>query len=196
VQHQGRRGGHGEDRGDREHRADHEAHPLEQASELLEPVHPLTAALHFLHFRQRHQAADQGPRALRRRDGRVGRHLDRGGQRIARELLGHVGLAAQRALEHAQGLGLGDVAHPLDATHRLDALQEIVELGGRRLVLQVHDDAHPIAPLIDGPAQVEREQPEAAERGERERDEKDRGETDAAGAPQVAHRLVHDEAEH
>ena len=114
----------------RQHRADHEADALEQAAELREPVHPLAAALHFLHLRQRDETAHQRAGALRRRDGRVGRHLDGGGQRIARELLRDVGLAAQRALQRAQGLGLGDVAQPLDAAHRLDALQELVELGG------------------------------------------------------------------
>ena len=106
---------------------------------------------------------------------RVGRHLDRRGQRVARQLVGHVGLAAERALEHAQRLGLGRrSARAGCRPPPRSAAGASSTLGGRRLVLQVDDDPHPVAPLVDGPAEVEREQPEAAERGERERDEQDR----------------------
>src|SRR5207244_4661027 len=62
--------------------------------------------------------------------------------------------------------------------------------------LQVHDHPPPVAPLIDGAPEVEGEQPEAAEGGERERDEQDRADADAARAPQIPHRLVEDEAQH
>ena len=130
--------------------------------------------------------------------GRVGRHLDGGGQRVARKLVGDVGLAAERALAAKRSASaLDDVAHAAGCRPApRSRCRRSSSLAAERLVLQVDDDAHPVAPLVDGAAEVERQQPEAAERGERQRDEQDGADADPAGAPEVAQRLAQDEAEH
>src|SRR5207245_7914570 len=95
-----------------------------------------------------------------------------------------------------QRLTLGDVAHRLNALDRLDLAQEVAQLRGRWFLLQVDDHADPIAPLIDGAPEVQREEPEAAQRRQRKRDEEDRAHTDPPGPAEVPQRLGDDEAEH
>ena len=146
-------------------------HELKQPLELGQSLDPLSAPLHVLHLGQGGQPPDQLARALGRGSVGVGTHLDRGGQRISRQLIGDVGLPAERALERLQCLVLGHVAHPLDPADRLDPAQELVDLAGGRLLAQVDDDADPVSPLADRTPEVERQEPEAPERCERQGDQ-------------------------
>jgi len=194
VQHE--RGGrrHGEDRGEREHGAHPEADDVEQALAAREPLDPVDAAADLVGLGQRGQRRDQRAGGVGRGALRGGRHLERRGQRIRRQLLGHAGVLAEHLLEGAERLGLAHVAHGPHAGHPLDPLHQRLEVGRRRLALEVHDDAHAVAPVRGGLADVRRHQPEAAEGGERERDQQDGGDRDAPGAPQVAQRLADEEA--
>jgi hypothetical protein len=53
-----------------------------------------------------------------------------------------------------------------------------------------------IAPQADGAAEIQRQDPEAAERPERQRDEQHGAHPDSTRPPQVAERLAQDEAHH
>ena len=88
-----------------------------------------------------------------------------------------------RALPHRDGAAI-------------DLAQEVAQLRGRWFLLQVDDHADPIAPLIDGAPEVQREEPEAAQRRQRQRDEEHRAHTDPARPAEVPQRLGDDEAEH
>jgi len=196
VEHEGRRGRHGEDRGERQRGADTQADGGQQALPVRQPLHPLRAARDLVGLGQRRQALDERAGAVGRGPGGGRRHLNRGGERVARELIGDAGVLAEHALERGQGLGLGDIAGAGDVGERADPLHERRHLGRRRLPLEVDDDAHAVAPLGDGAPEVEREHPEHTERDQRERDQDDRAHGHAAGAPEIAEGLAHDEPQH
>jgi hypothetical protein len=193
VEHERRGRGHREDGRQGQRGPDAEPHELEEPLEVGEPLDPLGAPLHLLHACERGQATRQRPGALGGRRARVRRHLDGGGQGVAGQLLDDVGLGAQRVPERLERLALGHVAHALDALGRLDLAQQLVEPGTRGLVLQVDDHAHPLAPLRDGAPEIHREEPEAAQRGERQRDQQDGADAHAPRPAQVPHRLADDE---
>ena len=51
-------------------------------------------------------------------------------------------------------------------------------------------DADPVAPLRDRAAEIQRQQPEAAERGERQRDQQDGADADAPRSPEAQARCT------
>ena len=125
--------------------------------------------------------------------------LERGGQ-AGSAAAGRRRRRPRRAtrLSDAQRLGLARrsarAATPASAWTRSASA---VGLGGRRLALEIDDDAHTVAPLGDGLAEVGREEPEAAERGQRERDQQDGADGHASGPrAQIAQRLADQESEH
>ena len=196
VEHERGRRGHREDGRQGEHRADAQPHELKEALELGQPLDPLGTSLHVLHLGKRRQSPDELAGAFGGGPVGIGGHLDGGGQRVPRKLVRHVSLPAERALEQLQCLVLGHVAHPLDPAQRLDPAQEIVDLDRRRLLAQVDDDAHPVAPLVDRAAEIQRQEPEATERRERQRDEQDGADADPPRPPEVAERLAQEKARH
>jgi hypothetical protein len=136
VEHEGGGGGHGEDGGQREHRSHGETHHLEEPLPAGEAFHPLRAALHFLRLGQRGELRGERPRRLGGGRALGGRHLERGGERIARQVIDHVSLGSERLSQGAQSLRLPDIAHPLHALQVLHATGEIGEGVRRRLVLE------------------------------------------------------------
>ena len=178
------------------HGADPEADRRQQPLPVRKLLDPVDASSDLVGFRQRRQTRDELASALRRRGRRRRRHLERGGQRIRRQLVDDARVLAEHLLETAQGFGLADERHAGHAGRGPDALEQRWDVGGRRLALEIDDDAHPIAPLRDGPVEVGRHEPEAAERGERERDQHDRADGDASGSSQVAERLADQESNH
>jgi len=70
----------------------------------------------------------------------------------------------------------------LDAGETFHSPREISERGARGLFTEEHDTPHASAPLAHRPAQVEREEPEAAEGGEGEGDEQDGAHPDPSAA--------------
>src|SRR6266542_2371458 len=99
-------------------------------------------------------------------------------------------------VQRVRYVGLAGVAHALDAVERFDPAGEIREGGGRRFFPEENHHLDAVAPLADRAAEVQGQQPEAAERGERERDEQDGADADPARAPEIHECLADDEAQH
>src|SRR5207253_7484708 len=113
-----------------------------------------------------------------------------------RKLVDHARILAENLLEPTQRLGLADERHRGDAGGGANSLEQRGDIAGRRLALEVDDDAHAIAPSRDGTVEVGRHEPEAAERGQRERDQHDGADGDTSGPAEVAQRLANQESGH
>ncbi len=195
---QDERGGRGDrqDGGQRQHGPDPEAEDPEQTLAMGEALDPVHAAADLVRFRQGREPGDQRAGALEGRALGGRRDLQRRRQRVLRQRIGHRGILAEHLSERAEGLGLADVAHRGHARHAADAIGQQRGLSRRRLALEVDDDLHALAELGDGLAEVGREQPERAERGEGQRDQHDGTDRHPTGPAQVPQRLPEQEAEH
>jgi hypothetical protein len=112
------------------------------------------------------------------------------------QLLEDAGVLVEHALQGLERLGLADVRRARDVLERLHAAQQRRDVAGRRLALEIDDDADAIAPLGDGATEIRRQRPEAAERDQGERDEHDRARRDPSGAPEIPQRLAEQEGQH
>src|SRR6266849_3587135 len=111
-------------------------------------------------------------------------------------MVDHAGLRTERLAQGAERLCFADIAHALDAVERLDTTCEVGQRRRRGLILEKDHHSHAVTPLPDGAPEVQREEPESAERGQRQGDEEDRADADAARAAKVHEGLADDEAQH
>jgi hypothetical protein len=119
-----------------------------------EALDPVAAAGDLVRLGQRGQSGQEVARALGRDGGDRRRHFQGGRQRIRRQLVDHAGVFAEHLLQRAQRVGLADEHRARNPGHRADAVEQRRDVAGRRLTLEIDDDAHLVAPLRDGAADV------------------------------------------
>src|SRR5947208_13158543 len=182
-----------DDRHRGERRPHDEPHGGRDLAEPIELLHPVAPKPHVVHETKAAQPLGDVVHVLDVAEAGLELHLDRGGQRIALQLLQHVAKLDQLGAGALQRLVLAHVTRRLHLGKRFDVL--LGERNGldRRAREQIRDDLHPLGHVAQGLLQVHGHEPEQADDEQRERDRRDGQRRQQGGTPEREQRLADDE---
>src|SRR2546428_1301694 len=182
-----------DDRHGGERRAHDEPHGGGDLAEPIELLHPVAPEPHVVHEAEATQPLGDVVHVVDVAEAGLELHLDRGGQRIALQLLQHVAKFDEFGAGALQRLVLAHVARRLHFGERLDVLLRQRNGFDRRAREQVGDDLHPLGHVPQRLLQVHGHEPEQAHHEQRERDRRDRQRRQEGGAAEREQRLADDE---
>ena len=174
----------------REGEPDHQPHEAGDVPELVQSLDPVTPVAHVVHEAE---APDPLRDALHRRGVAVPLlqpHLDRGGERIGREVPVGVAELHQLGARAAERLRLRDVAHVLHLGKGRDVLGGQGDRLGGGAPEDERDDLDPLLDAAQRLAEIDRHQPEEADGEEREGDGGDGQGREQRRAPEGQQRLA------